>query len=919
MTTQTKRPEAEHQDHAFEQGVTALTILSRLHGRSVAPEEVRQHCKGDVFGVTEMLNCGRALGMKLRARNSDWTGLSLLSLPAIAVLRTGGFLLLGQIVEDRVVVADLTSRRPTYMSQTELEPLWDGRVVTLAAQSSLKDFALGLTAAAVGHIRTFTGRLRQRPRSASKGASLTTAAVGHIRAFAERLQQWSRSTSKDVELDVFGPNDEAAAPDPAQTESALLALVILLRCHGVGAEPEQIRHRIGSPRIGVAEMLRCAKEMDLKARALSTRWERLATTPLPGIAVLRDGSFLILGRAAADKVLVQRPMEPRPETMTREEFEAIWSGGLILMARRAGLTDLARRFDISWFMGAIGKYRRMLTEVLTGSLFLQLFALISPLFFQVIIDKVLVHRSLTTLDVLIFGIVAIGIFEAILGALRTYLFAHTTNRIDVELGARLFRHLISLPIAYFQARRVGDSVARVRELENIRQFITGSALTLVLDLLFTFVFLAVMMYYSPLLTLVAVAAFPLYIGISAGLTPLFRRRLDEKFRRGAENQAFLVESVTGIETLKAMAVEPQMQRRWEEQLAGYVASSFRVVSLNNVASEVVQLINKLVAAATLYLGAKLVIGGSLSVGELVAFNMLSARVSTPVLRLAQIWQDFHQARLSVERLGDILNTMPEPAQSPGRAALPPIRGRVTFDHVTFRYRADGPETLSDLSFDVEPGQVVGIVGSSGSGKSTLTKLVQRLYVPERGRVLIDGIDLTMVDTAWLRRQIGVVLQENVLFNTTIRENIALADPMMPMERVFNAAMLAGAHDFILALPEGYDTVVGERGSSLSGGQRQRIAVARALVADPRILIFDEATSALDYESERAIQQNMKQIAADRTVFVIAHRLSTVRTADRIITLEAGRVVEDGNHDDLLHSNGRYAKLHLLQAGIHGVR
>ena len=913
-TRTTRRPQATDHDHAFEQGVTALTILSRLHGRSVAPEEVRQHCKGDVFDVTQMLNCSRALGMKLQAYNSDWTGLSRLSLPAIAVLQTGGFLLLGQLVEDRVVAADLTSRRPRYMSQSELERVWDGRVVAPAARRSWKDSLLGRV-----RPRDVLDYLPRLPRLKAGVAGLTIAAVGHVRTFAERLWQWLRSTSEDAAHHEFEPNDEAAAPDPAATESALLALVILLRCHGVGAEPEQIRHRIGSARIGVAEMLRSAKEMDLKARALSTRWERLATTPLPGIAMLRDGGFLILGRAAPDKVLVQRPMEQRPETMTREEFEAIWSGGLILMARRAGLTDLARRFDITWFMGAIGKYRRMLTEVLTASFFLQLFALISPLFFQVVIDKVLVHRSLSTLDVLIFGLVAIGMFEAILAALRTYLFAHTTNRIDVELGARLFRHLISLPIAYFQARRVGDSVARVRELENIRQFITGSALTLVLDLLFTFVFLAVMAYYSPLLTLVAVAAFPLYIGISAGLTPLFRRRLDEKFRRGAENQAFLVESITGIETLKAMAVEPQMQRRWEEQLAGYVASSFRVVSLNNVASEAVQFVNKLVTATTLYLGAKLVIGGSLSVGELVAFNMLSARVSTPVLRLAQIWQDFHQARLSVERLGDVLNTMPEPAQSPSRAALPPIRGRVTFDQVTFRYRADGPETLQDLSFDVEPGQVVGIVGSSGSGKSTLTKLVQRLYVPERGRVLVDGIDLTMVDPAWLRRQIGVVLQEDVLFNTTIRENIALADPMMPMERVFAAAMLAGAHDFILALPEGYDTIVGERGSSLSGGQRQRIAVARALVVDPRILIFDEATSALDYESERAIQQNMKQIAAGRTAFIIAHRLSTVRTADRIITLEAGRIVEDGSHDELLHSNGRYAKLHFLQAGIHGVR
>ena len=421
------------------------------------------------------------------------------------------------------------------------------------------------------------------------------------------------------------------------------------------------------------------------------------------------------------------------------------------------------------------------------------------------------------------------------------------------------------------------------------------------------------------LTFVVLGSFPFYIGISAGAAPLFRRRLDEKFNRGAENQAFLVESVTGVETLKAMAVEPQMQRRWEEQLAGYVAASFRVLSLNNTASQAVQTINKLVTAATLYFGAKLVIGGEMTVGELVAFNMLAGRVSMPVLRLAQIWQDFHQARLSVDRLGDILNTMPEPSFNPGRAALPAIRGQVTFEHVSFRYRIDGPEVLHDVSFNVEPGQVVGIVGSSGSGKSTIAKLIQRLYVPESGRVLVDGVDLAMVDLAWLRRQTGVVLQENVLFNSSIRENIALADPAMPMERVIAAAELAGAHDFILELPEGYDTIVGERGSSLSGGQRQRVAIARALISDPRILILDEATSALDYESERAIQQNMKRIAAGRTVFVVAHRLSTVRQADRIITIERGRIVEDGNHDDLIRSNGRYAKLHYLQAGIHDVR
>jgi ATP-binding cassette, subfamily B, bacterial HlyB/CyaB len=701
-------------------------------------------------------------------------------------------------------------------------------------------------------------------------------------------------------------------------ESGLGALVMLLRFQGIGADADQIRHRFGGSAVGVAEMLRCAKDLGLKARAFATSWKRLADTPLPGIAVLKDGGFLVIGRVGDGKIIVQSPTAPRPQLLSEEEFTALWDGRVVLMTRRAALTDLTRRFDVTWFLGAIHKYRGLLSEVMVASFFLQLFALVTPLFFQVIIDKVLVHRGISTLDVLVLGMVTITVFEAVLGTLRTYLFSHTTNRIDVELGARLFRHLLGLPLAYFQARRAGDSVARVRELENIRNFLTSSALTLVLDLFFTFVFLAVMFLYSPLLTFVVLGAFPFYIGISAGVTPLFRRRLDEKFRRGAENQAFLVESVAGVETLKAMAVEPQMQRRWEEQLAAYVAASFKVLSLGNTASNAVQLVSKLVMAATLYLGAKLVIEQSLSVGELVAFNIMAGRVSQPVLRIAQIWQDFHQARLSVARLGDILNTPAEPTYSAARAALPAIRGDVAFDHATFRYRIDGPEILRDVSFTVPAGQIVGIVGPSGSGKSTLAKLVQRLYVPESGRILVDGVDLAMVEIAWLRRQIGVVLQENVLFNRTVRDNIALADPATPMNRIIAAAELAGAHDFILELPEGYDTVVGERGSTLSGGQRQRIAIARALLMDPRILIFDEATSALDYESERIIQMNMERIARGRTVFIIAHRLSTVRRCDRIITIERGRIVEDGTHDELIVTAGRYASLHRIQAGIHEV-
>lgn len=698
-----------------------------------------------------------------------------------------------------------------------------------------------------------------------------------------------------------------------EADTALASLVLLLRFHGTPVDPEQLRHQIGaSGAIGLADMLR-TKAQSLKARAVSASAEQLATAVLPAIAGLRDGGFVLVAKADAERVLIHDPRVGRPTLAPLAEFAERWDGTLVLFTRRTALSDLSRRFGLGWFVGAVHKYRRLLGEVLVASFFLQLFGLVSPLFFQVVTDKVLVHRDLSTLDVLVIGLLAIAVFEALLGGLRTHVFAHTTNRIDVELGARLYRHLLALPIGYFQARPAGGSIARLRELESVRQFLTGSALTLVLDLFFTTVFLAVMFVYSTTLTLLVIASLPAYVLASVLVTPAFKAQLAEKFARGAENQSFLVESVTGIETLKAMAIEPQMQRRWEELLAGYVASSFRVLTLGNWTSQSIQFVSKIVTAGILWYGARLVIDGAMSVGELIAFNMLAGRVAQPVLRLAQLWQDFQQTRVSIDRLGDILNTAPETG-SGGRASLPPIRGAIAFERVGFRYRPDGPEILRDVTLRIPAGQVIGIVGSSGSGKSTLTKLLQRFYVPERGSVLVDGIDLSMVDTAWLRRQIGVVPQESVLFHRTVRENIALADPAMPMERVIEAAKLAGAHDFILALPNGYDTLIAERGASLSGGQRQRIAIARALIGNPRILIFDEATSALDCESELIIQENMRRICKGRTVLIIAHRLSTVRQADRIITVEQGEIVEDGSHDELLHRGGRYATLHLVQAG-----
>lgn len=704
-----------------------------------------------------------------------------------------------------------------------------------------------------------------------------------------------------------------AQMDGEAVDTGLACLVMMARLHGVACDPAQLAHeyRAGQRAFGRPEVLLASKKLGLRAKAVRVRAERLDRTPLPAVAVDRQNGFFILARSDGAQALIHDPAVGRPTTATLADLGERWAGELILFTSRASLAGEMARFDFTWFVPAVIKYRRLLAEVLVVSLVLQLFALVTPLFFQVVMDKVLVHRSFATLDVIAAGLLVVTLFDVGLTALRSYVFAHTTSRMDVELGARLFRHLLSLPMSYFLARRVGDSVARVRELENIRSFLTGNAITLVLDLVFSIVFLAVMLNYSVPLTIVVGLSLPCYALLSALFTPVLRRRLQEKFQRNAENQSMLVETIAGIGTVKAMAVEPQLTRRWDTQLAAYVQAGFRTATLSNFAGSGVTLVSKLVTVVTMWLGAHQVIDGQMSVGQLIAFNMLAGNVAQPVMRLAQLWTDFQQTGISIQRLGDILNTRTEVAGS--KSVLPPVAGRITFEGVAFRYRPDGPEVLRGVDLDVKSGEVIGVVGRSGSGKSTLTKLVQRLYVPERGRVLVDGIDLALVDATSLRRQIGVVLQDNVLFNRTIRENIALADPGSPLDAVMRAAHLAGAHEFIADMPEGYDTMVGEHGSTLSGGQRQRIAIARALMTNPRILIFDEATSALDYESERIIQQNMQAMAHGRTVIIIAHRLSAVRDANRIVVMERGQIVETGGHADLLtREDGHYAYLHRLQ-------
>jgi subfamily B ATP-binding cassette protein HlyB/CyaB len=697
-------------------------------------------------------------------------------------------------------------------------------------------------------------------------------------------------------------------------DPGLSALVTIARFHNIAADAAQLKHAAasGAGAFTDKDLVLAARGLGLKSRIVTLDAAKLETTPLPALVLDREGKHFILAKTDGKTALILEAGGAAPVVRPLDQTLARSAGKMLLFASRASLAGELARFDFSWFIPAIVRYRKLLLETLGVSLVLQLFGLVSPLMFQVVMDKVLVNRTYSTLNVVCITLLVASVFEVLLTGLRNYVFAHTTNRIDVELGARLFRHLVALPLGYFGARRVGDTVARVRELENIRNFLTGQALTAVIDIAFSFVFIGVMCIYSGWLTLLVVASLPVYGAVSGLLVPAFRARLNEKFARGADNQSFLVESVSGVETVKAMAVEPQFIRRWETQLAAYVSAGFRVNQLGNVGQQLIQLVGKLVTLGTLFIGARLVIDGRLSVGELVAFNMMSQRISAPVLRLAQLWQDFQQTGISMQRLGDILNTRTEIPQT--RQALPPIRGDVQFQNIRFRYRPDGPPVIDNVSLDIRAGQVIGIVGRSGSGKSTLTKLLQRLYIPEQGTVRIDGQDLVLADPAWLRRQVGVVLQENLLFNRSVRENIALTDPGAPLEAVINAAKMAGAHAFICELPEGYDTVVGEHGSNLSGGQRQRLAIARALLTNPRILIFDEATSALDFETERIIRNNMKTICAGRTVIIIAHRLSAVRHADRIVAMDHGRIVEQGNHDALLQHGGYYAHLVSLQDG-----
>jgi ATP-binding cassette subfamily B protein len=615
-----------------------------------------------------------------------------------------------------------------------------------------------------------------------------------------------------------------------------------------------------------------------------TEHEIVVAAPETGISYYSLGEFGKIWGQSGQVLVIEKPEEERPE-----------------------------KFGLRWFLPSIYKYRLVLIEVLVASFFVQVFGLANPIITQIIIDNVLMQKSLDTLDILGIFLLVIAVFEAILTSLRTYLFADTTNRIDIRLGSEVIEHLLRLPLSYFERRRVGELAGRINELENIRSFLTGTALTVVLDAVFSVIYIAVMLFYSWVLTLVALACVPLFALLTTLVVPVVQRQLRKKAERYADTQSYLVEVLTGIQTVKAQNIELKSRWQWRDRYTRYISAGFKNVLTSSTANSISGFLNQFSSFVLLWVGAHLVISNQLTLGQLIAFRIIAGYVTSPLLRLIQLSQNFQEVALSIERLGDVLDTAPEvPIRDRHNIPLPEIQGAVKYTNVSFGFNPDDALQLLNINLDIAPGTFVGIVGQSGSGKSTMTKLLPRLYEPLTGQIQIDGYDIRKVELNSLRRQIGMVLQDTLLFEGTIQENIALIRPEATTEEIIAAAKAAAAHDFIMALPNGYNTSVGERGSALSGGQRQRIAIARTVLQNPRLLILDEATSALDYQSEQQVCRNLMEVFSGRTVFFITHRLNTVKNADVIIIMDRGAIAEQGTHEELMAMKGRYYCLYQQQ-------
>lgn len=699
-------------------------------------------------------------------------------------------------------------------------------------------------------------------------------------------------------------------------QTGLIVFEIICKLNNINVDLRAIirENGITDADITIEELLLIARKSDFKAKLKNLNLSETKKYPYPAIFLLKNKSFGVILKPdfENDKALIFIPEEKNAREVSFDEIKEISSGEIIFLTHK--MMNEQIKFGFKWFFVEIMKYKRIIAEVMLGSFVVQLFGLVTPLFTQVILDKVIVHRSMSTLDVLGIAFVAVSIFEFLLNLTRNYIFIHTANKIDAKLGAKLFNHLFALPFVYFESRKVGNIISRIRELDQIREFITNKSVSVIIDLFFSTVFLVVMFVYSKILTLVVLIIVFLIGILYVTMTPELRARLENKFQMSAQSNSYLVEAVTGVQTVKSLSIEGIMQKKWNNYLGRYVKAGFNLAVMSNFAGSLSNLFQKMMTIAILWIGVTLVIKNQLTIGQLIAFQMFANQFTAPVMRLVNLWNEFQQVLLGVDRLGDILNN-PVEITSSKAITLPKVNGSVKIDNLSFKYTPNGPMVLNGIKLNVKAGQSIGLVGRSGSGKSTITKLIQKLYLPFEGTIYIDEVDIRQMNPIWLRNNIGVVLQENYLFSGTIRDNISMPKPDAPIEMIIQAAQISGAHSFISEMPEGYDTIVGERGSTLSGGQRQRIAIARALITNPKIIIFDEATSALDYESERVIMENLDKIKKGRTMFIIAHRLSTVKNCDIIVALDKGNIIEIGSHEELINKKGYYYNLYTQQGAL----
>jgi ATP-binding cassette subfamily B protein len=717
---------------------------------------------------------------------------------------------------------------------------------------------------------------------------------------------------------VTAPEEPVRMSVVSQPQTALQCLVKVAAHHGVDLSVDRLRHTyaVGTAAVSQSLVLRMAKASGLRVRSTRITWDALRQLgqAYPALAQLANGNWVVLlgaGHDAAgnDVLSILDPAAARlePLIVDRDSFCGNWHGDVVLVKRGPALAAVERPFGFRWFIPELLREGRLFVDVAVAAILLYALGLILPIFFQLVIDKVLVHESFMTLYVLVIGAAVALVFDAVFSFLRRYLLIYATNKIDIRVATKTFGHLLGLPITFFETISAGVLVKHMQQAARVREFLTGRLFLTMLDTFSLLVFIPVLSLYSMKLTLLVLA----FTGLSALVVTMligpFRRRLYSLYQAEGERQAMLVETVHGMRTVKSLAMEPLQSRNWDDRCAETVTTRFGVEKLSAVAQTITGLLEKLMMVGIIGFGALAVFNNEMTIGALVAFNMLAGRVSGPLLQMVTMVHEYQEVALAVQMLGAVMNKKPE-REGRRDGLRPDLSGKIEFENVSFRYGADGPPALDDISFTIPAGSMFGIVGRSGSGKTTLTRLIAGLYPVQDGLLRVDGFDARELDLAHVRKSLGIVLQENFLFRGTVRENIACAKRGATFEEIAQAARLAGADEFIERLPRGFDTLLQENAENLSGGQKQRLAIARALITNPRLLIFDEATSALDAESEMIIRRNIRSIAQGRTVVIVSHRLSMLTDTSEILVIDRGRIADIGRHDQLLSRCTTYRQL-----------